>query len=142
VCAWCVSEEGASSLFKEVSSESVTRTNTCQLLVQFMFFRFEFEGVKPCEIHNFVLICPSSFIHQWLYSPLLGPDLFFRFVIFFYTNSRTPWTSDQLIARPLPHTGQHKHRINAHIDIHGLSGIRTHDPSVLASEDSSYFESA
>jgi hypothetical protein len=33
------------------------------------------------------------------------------------------------------HTGQHKHRINAHIDIHALSGIRTHDPSVRASED-------
>jgi hypothetical protein len=29
------------------------------------------------------------------------------------------------------HTDQHKHRINAHnTDIHALSGIRTHDPSV------------
>jgi hypothetical protein len=27
-----------------------------------------------------------SFIHQWLYNPLLGPDLFFSFVIF---NTRT-----------------------------------------------------
>jgi hypothetical protein len=28
------------------------------------------------------------------------------------------------------HTGQHKHRINAHnTDIHALSGIRTHNPS-------------
>jgi hypothetical protein len=38
-------------------------------------------------------------------------------------------------------TGQHKHRINAHTHhtshIHALSGIRTHDPSVRASEDSS-----
>jgi hypothetical protein len=33
------------------------------------------------------------------------------------------------------HTGQHKHRINAHTDIHALSGIRTHDPSFRASED-------
>jgi hypothetical protein len=33
------------------------------------------------------------------------------------------------------HTGQHKHRINAYI--HALIGIRTHDPSVPASEDSS-----
>jgi hypothetical protein len=30
------------------------------------------------------------------------------------------------------HTGQHKHRKNA--DIHALSGIRTHDPSVLVGE--------
>jgi hypothetical protein len=42
-----------------------------------------------------------SFFHQWLYSPLLGPGLFFSFVIFF-TVGRTPWTSDQPIARPLP----------------------------------------
>jgi hypothetical protein len=34
-------------------------------------------------------------------------------------------------------TLQHKHRINAHRDIHALSVIRTHDPSVRASEDSS-----
>jgi hypothetical protein len=33
------------------------------------------------------------------------------------------------------HTEQHKHRINT--DIHALSGIRTHDPSVRASEDGS-----
>jgi hypothetical protein len=33
---------------------------------------------------------------------------------------------------------QHKHRINAHnTDIHTLSWIRTHNPSVRASEDSS-----
>jgi hypothetical protein len=33
------------------------------------------------------------------------------------------------------HAGQHKHRINTHIDIHALSGIRTHDPSIQASDD-------
>jgi hypothetical protein len=32
---------------------------------------------------------------------------------------------------------EHKHRINKHTDIHALSGIRTHDPSVQAREDSS-----
>jgi hypothetical protein len=36
------------------------------------------------------------------------------------------------------YTEQHKHRINAHnTDIHALSGIRIHDPSIRASEDSS-----
>jgi hypothetical protein len=34
-------------------------------------------------------------------------------------------------------TGQHKHRINAHTDIHASSGIEDHDPSFRASEDSS-----
>jgi hypothetical protein len=37
------------------------------------------------------------------------------------------------------YTKQHKHRINAHnTDIHALNGIRTHVPSVRASEDSLY----
>jgi hypothetical protein len=51
----------------------------------------------------------------------------------------TPWTSDQLVARPL-----HKQRTtqtqNKHIhssNIYALSGIRTTDRSVRASEDSS-----
>jgi hypothetical protein len=36
-------------------------------------------------------------------------------------------------------TEQHKHRINAYTpNIHALIGIRTHDPSVQASEDSSF----
>jgi hypothetical protein len=30
------------------------------------------------------------------------------------------------------HTEQHKHRINAHRDIHNFSGIRTHDPNFRA----------
>jgi hypothetical protein len=35
------------------------------------------------------------------------------------------------------HKGHHKHRINARKShMHALSGIRTHDPSVRASEDS------
>jgi hypothetical protein len=33
------------------------------------------------------------------------------------------------------YTGQHKDRINAYTDIHALSGIRTHDSSVRASEN-------
>jgi hypothetical protein len=54
-----------------------------------------------------------------------------RFLIL-YTVGRTPWMGNQPIARTLP---THRHRINA--NIHTLSGIRTYDPSVRASEDSS-----
>jgi hypothetical protein len=78
-----------------------------------------------------VVTC-NSFIHQWLYSPLLGPGEFLSFVILF-TVCRTPWTGDQLVARPLP-----THRTaQTHTDMHASSGIRTHDPSVRAGEDSS-----
>jgi hypothetical protein len=67
----------------------------------------------------------------WLYTTVLGLDRIFRFLIL-YTVRRPPWTGDQPVAKPLP-----THRINAHnTNIHALSGIRTHDPSVRASEDS------
>jgi hypothetical protein len=82
-----------------------------------------------------------SFIHQWLYKPLLGRGLFFSFVVFFYTDGRTSWTRDQPVAKPLLHAGRHKHRINAHTDIHALSGIRAHDRSVRASKDISCLRS-
>jgi hypothetical protein len=72
-------------------------------------------GTSSCNIHfdvilSSILRCYSGItledllLLQWLYSPLLGPGLFFSFLIIF-TDGRTPWTSDQLVARPLP-----KHR--------------------------------
>jgi hypothetical protein len=54
-----------------------------------------------------------------------------------WTVGRTPWASDQLVARPLP---VHKHRkTHTHtqtLNIHALGGIRKHDPGFRASEDS------
>jgi hypothetical protein len=78
-----------------------------------------------------------SFTRQWLYSPLLGPGLFFSFVIFF---TQTVGLLGRVISPSQGryiHTGQHRHRINADTNIRALSGIRIHDPSVLASEGSS-----
>jgi hypothetical protein len=74
-----------------------------------------------------------SFIHQWLYSPLLDPGLFFSFIIFFTQTTGllgqviSPWKGRYL------HTGQQKHRINAHTDFHAWSGIRIHVPSIRVS---------
>jgi hypothetical protein len=42
------------------------------------------------------------FIHQWFYSPLVGPWPLLQFRNLFYTDGRTPWTSDQPVAKPLP----------------------------------------
>jgi hypothetical protein len=57
-----------------------------------------------------------------------------------FTDGRTPWVSDQLVARPLS-----KHRTtetqNKRIrtpNIHVLCGVRTHNPGFRASEDSAY----
>jgi hypothetical protein len=87
--------------------------------------------VSSPYFHSFV------FFHQWLYSPLLGPGLFFSFVISF---TQTTGLLGGVISPPQGrylNTGQHKHRINADTDINASSGIGTHDPSVRASEDSS-----
>jgi hypothetical protein len=79
----------------------------------------------------------SSISSSVALEPFLGPGLFFSYVNFF-----THMVG--LLGRVISpsqgrylHTGQHKHRINGHTDIHALSGIRTHDPSVWASEDGS-----
>jgi hypothetical protein len=77
------------------------------------------------------------FFFHWLYSPLGPWPLIFSSMIIF-TDGRTPWTSDQLVARLLPkHRTTKKQNKHIHIpNIHALSGIRTHDPGFRASEDS------
>jgi hypothetical protein len=88
------------------------------------------------NIAFFILLLFQFYLLFWPYSPLLGLGLFFSFLIQ-YTVASTPWTGDQPIARPLL-TQQEKRRINAcNIDTNILSGIRTHGPSLRASEDSS-----
>jgi hypothetical protein len=68
------------------------------------------------------------------------PRLLIQFRNNFFTDGSAPWTGDQPVARPLP-----KHRTTPtqnkciHTpNIHDLSGIRTHDHSLRASEDSSF----
>jgi hypothetical protein len=81
------------------------------------------------------------FIHSFIHSsmalqPFVTPWRLLQFRNQYYTGGRTPWTSDQPVAMPLStHRTTQTH--NAHTHIHALSGIRTHDPSVLASEDCS-----
>jgi hypothetical protein len=86
--------------------------------------------------HN--IIISSSFIHQWHYSTLLGPGIFFIFVIFF---SQTVGLLGRVISpsqgRYLQ-TGQLKQNKRIYTtNFHALSEIRTHNPSVRADEDGS-----
>jgi hypothetical protein len=53
----------------------------------------------------------------------VGLVRFFSLLVF-YTDGRTPSTSDQPVERPLPTHRTKKHRINAHTHIHALSGIQ------------------
>jgi hypothetical protein len=78
-----------------------------------------------------------SFWSSVLYSQLLGPGLFFSFVIFFTERAGHVGRVISPSQGRYLHTGQYKHRINAHTNIHALSGIRTHDPRVRAREDNS-----
>jgi hypothetical protein len=93
--------------------------------------------------HGEALVHTSRHLRWYFFSMALpahsGPRPLIQFRNHFYTDGRTPCTSDQPVARPLP-----KHRTtwtqNKRIhtpNIHALSGIRAHDPSVRASEDSS-----
>jgi hypothetical protein len=62
----------------------------------------------------------------------------FNFSLDLYTIGRTLRISDRPIARPLSKYRTTQRTINTHApNIHALSGIRTHDHSVRASEDSS-----
>jgi hypothetical protein len=65
-----------------------------------------------------------------------GPWPLFQFLNL-YTVGRTPWTGDQPVARPLPTHRSTQTQNKRHTDILASSGIRTHDPSVRASEDGS-----
>jgi hypothetical protein len=71
-------------------------------------------------------------IYLWLYSPFVGPWPIFQVLNPIELLGRGIST---LKSRYL-HTQRHKHRVNPHTDIHDLSGIRNHDPSVRAGEDS------
>jgi hypothetical protein len=64
--------------------------------------------------------------------PFVGPWPLLQFRNLFYTDGRTRWTSDQPVARPLPkhRTTQTQNKRVPTPNIHALSGIRTHDPSI------------
>jgi hypothetical protein len=121
------------------------------------FHRLDSEGSGQCSltvsseyyylnttIHkslSFIKLIAYKFwnFFQWLFQPIQGPGLLFSSVSF-STDGRTPWTSVQLVARPLPkhRTTQTQNKLINTQNIHALSEIRTHSPSVRASEYSSF----
>jgi hypothetical protein len=95
----------------------------------------------PFTIHDNIPISIHPAMHPWPYSPpFVGPWPLFQFLnpTHRHTVGRTPWTGDQPVARPLPTHRTTQTQKKRQTDIHALSGIRTHDPSVWASEDSSW----
>jgi hypothetical protein len=86
------------------------------------------------------LICSQSLKSLSTSLPLQPPWALASDVQFHdhFTDGRTPWTSDQLVARPLPkHRTTQTQNKHTHIpNIHALYGIRTHNPGFRANENS------
>jgi hypothetical protein len=78
------------------------------------------------------------FFFKWLFQPIQGPGLLFSSVIVL---SQTAGLHGRVISPSQDrylNTGQHKQNKRIHTpNIHTLSGIRTDDPRVRATEDSS-----
>jgi hypothetical protein len=76
------------------------------------------------------------FYYYYVCSSLLGLGRFFSFLILYKVGPLGRGISSSQGC--YIHSEQHEYRINAHnANIHALSGIRTQDPSVWVSEDSS-----
>jgi hypothetical protein len=128
--------------------KNIARSSVCYLFhVGFLlglFFNPEYRGAMFLRNISWLSAFYTSlyparyFFFQWFFQPIQDPGLLLSPVIIF-TDSRTPWTSDQPIARPLPkrRTTQTQNECIHTPNIHALSWIRTHHPSVRASEDSS-----
>jgi hypothetical protein len=97
--------------------------------------------VSLCESrldHTSDLRGAQIFFFQWLFQPIQGPGLLIQFRNNF---SQTVGLLGRAISSSqglYPHTEQHKQNKRIHTpNIHALRGIRTHDFSVRANEDSS-----
>jgi hypothetical protein len=71
---------------------------------------------------------PGHYLSIYGSTALVNLGRFFSCLIL-YTVGRTPWTGDQPVARPLP-THNNTNTEETPTNIHALSEIRTHDPSV------------
>jgi hypothetical protein len=85
------------------------RVEHCRIHAQSLIYR------PTCSVRLFAKLLLSRyvlyiFIHSaMVLQPFVGPWPLLQFRKLLYTDCRTPWTSDQPVARPLT-----THRINAH----------------------------
>jgi hypothetical protein len=95
--------------------------------------QLHYEYLYICSLFNDdVNNANYTFIHQWLYSPLLGPGVFFSVAIIFTQTVGLLGRGISPSQGRYLHTEQHKHRINAYTDIHALTEIRKQAKTVHA----------
>jgi hypothetical protein len=76
---------------------------TCSVCCDFAYFT----RLDGNSLQTYIYCCKSNHtkdlaLHFFSNGSYRAPGLFFSSVIIFYTDGRTPWTSDKPVARPLP----------------------------------------
>jgi hypothetical protein len=94
--------------------------------------------LETCSLKIYALLFLKILIYIYIYyygsTALCWALAAFLFFLILYTVGTTPWAR----RKAYTYIQNNTHKINAHnTDIHALSGIRTHDPSVRVNEDSS-----
>jgi hypothetical protein len=120
---------------------SLKGTTKCSLVKTLLSIPFKYTSQLDsvaCIWKVFDIICIHIFHSSMTLQLFVRPLPLLQFRRLFYTVGRTLWTGDQPVAIPLPtRSTTQRQNINAHTDFNVLSGIRTHNPRVRASEDSS-----
>jgi hypothetical protein len=131
----CLHRVPASSRFVVLTLIALKAQYTTFLAGKIYWNEASDKNTTPRSIRQARRIINKS-ICLWLYSPFVGPWSLFQFLNHIHS-SRTTWMGDHPVARPLPtHTTTQTQ--NKRWDTsHALIGIRTHDPSFRAREDSS-----
>jgi hypothetical protein len=109
-------------LIYSVNVSRLMEINFPQYACKKLIFSIQHHSRHPCRRRNHQH--HHHHHHKWLYSPLLGFDRFFRFLIL-YTVSKTPWMEGS--ARQVSthtQTAQTEYA-SKYIDIHASSEIRT-----------------
>jgi hypothetical protein len=96
-----------------------------KLIIYYLNFRFE---VRLEYLHLYISL--------WLYSPFVGPWPFYQFLNCIHSRYDS-LDGGSAHLKAAAYTQNNTNTEYTYTDIHALSGIRIHDPSVRASEDSS-----
>jgi hypothetical protein len=119
---------------------SFTLRLRCQLFRKLSWIEPVSSKSKPFTLWLSFVNWPVYFFPLWRYSPILGlglPPWNFPFhfdLLDLRQSVGLLWAGDQLLARPL-YTNTEKNTHTLILNIHALSGIRTHDHGFRASED-------
>jgi hypothetical protein len=121
------------SLREQCSSKNVWALRENYMMRSFITGSCFLSVCLSLYIYIYLSICVSIYL-----KPFVGPWPLFSFLILYTQSVGTLRRGGGGISPSQDlylYTEQHKHKINAHTDIHVSSGIPTHNPSVRAGEN-------